>query len=107
MRISYPRYAGLALSCAAALFSSTVTASSQERQPCGPDGEAIIAHLQKEYGEDVVAIALNERDHMVRWLANRETGTWSQVVTMPNGAGCLTASGKHFDIILNVVGQSS
>lgn len=106
MRISHLKCAGLAIATAA-LFSSHLTAVSQERQPCAPDGDAIIAYLQKDWGEEVVAIAMNSRDHMVRWLANKETGTWSMVVSMPSGAGCLTSSGKHFDIILNAVGEPS
>ena len=107
MRISHLKYAGLAVISAAALFSSTITAVSQECQRCELDGEAIIACLQKDWGEEVVAMALNRRGHMVRWLSNEETGTWSEVVTMPNGAGCLTGSGRNFETILPIPGEPS
>ncbi|MGI9485418.1 MAG: hypothetical protein ACR2RF_05960 [Geminicoccaceae bacterium] len=107
MRISHLKYAGLVAIATAALFSSTLTSLSQERQHCTQDGAAIVAHLEKEWGEVVIAMALNSRDHMVQWLANKETGTWSMVVTMPNDAGCLTAHGKYFDIIQTMLGEPS
>ena len=82
------------------------------RTPCGPDGEAIVAMLEKDWGESVKAMALNSRGHLVRWLVNEETGTWSMVVTMPARSGeaapgCLTADGVGFYLIPAVVGDPS
>lgn len=101
MRLPHLLVAGLAFT-----FSTAAIAQSSPN-PCGPDGEAIIAHLEKEWGESVKAIALNSRGHLVRWLVNDETQTWSMVVTMPSGAGCLTADGNHFEAFFEPVGPES
>lgn len=95
------------IACPLFLSPAFATAAEDMRARCGPDGEQIIAVLEKDWGESVKAIALNSRNHMVRWLSNDDTGTWSMVVSMPNGAGCLTASGKHFEIIPTVLGDPS
>lgn len=107
MRISHSLRAGLATIAGLAAFSTPVTALSQDCARCEADGERIIACLEKDWGESVFADALNRRGHLVRWLANEETGSWSMVVSLPNGAACLTASGKHFDMVQMPVGEPS
>lgn len=111
MRISHSFVSRLALVAGATLFSSSTTAVSQEAR-CGPDGEALIAHLEKEWGESVKAIAVNRHGNLVRWLSNEDTGTWSMVETLPSRSGettpgCLRDSGQHFEIIPVTVGAPS
>lgn len=60
---------------------------------CDADASIIVAELQKDRGEDVIAVALNSRGHLIRVLANPDTGGWSIVVEVPNGAGCLIHHG--------------
>ena len=64
-----------------------------QRTPCG-DGGRLIAHLEKEWGEDPEILALDAAGRMVRILVNPETGTWSMLVTGPGGPTCLAASGS-------------
>ncbi len=82
------------------LFSASV-AMAQERALCATDGEALIAGLQKQFGEDVIAMAINNRGDMVRWLVDPNDRSWSMVVTMASGPGCLVAHGQDFDLVVN------
>lgn len=107
MRISHLLRAGLVAITLPAVFVSPVTAVSQTAEACSRDVSTIIAQLEKDYGETVVAIALNKRGHMVQWLANEDTGSWSMVVSLPNDAGCLTAAGEHFEIMPVQIGERS
>ncbi len=80
-----------AATIAALAFLAALPAQAQ-RTPCG-DGGSIIAHLEKEWGEDPEILALDATGRMVRILVNPETGTWSMLVTHPGGLTCLVASG--------------
>lgn len=72
---------------------------AQGQSPCGPDGQGMIAMLQKDYGEEVKALGMTPNGNLVQWLANDQTGTWSMVVIMPNGVGCLIHSGDHWYVV--------
>ena len=77
-------------------------AAHAQRVPCG-DGAQIIAHLEKEWGEDPAVIALDAAGRMVRILANPESGTWSLLVTGPGGPTCLVMSGGAWEPIPSTV----
>lgn len=94
MRIAHFLSVGLAAACLIPTASV-----SQEIIPCAVNADILIANLEKDWGEIVIADALKSNGHYVRWLVNTETGTWSMVVTLPSKAGCLTAKGTHFDLI--------
>lgn len=83
----------------AAIFLSLWTTTVTAQTPCGPDGAGMIASLQKEWGEDVKSIGMTPSGNLVQWLANDKTGTWSMVVIMPNGFGCLIHSGDHWYVV--------
>lgn len=65
--------------------------------PCG-DRDAILDHLRAAYDETPVAIGLDARGRVVEILA-AESGSWTMLVTLPNGLSCLAGSGDAFEMI--------
>ena len=58
--------------------------------------EMIVDRLQSKYGESRQSAGLNQNNGMVEVFASTETGTWTILVTMPNGMSCLMAAGKSW-----------
>jgi len=54
----------------------------------------IVDRLSKKYGETRQSAGLNQNNGMVEVFASDDTGTWTILVTMPNGTSCLMAAGK-------------
>lgn len=75
-----------------AMQNSTASAAPA----CGERG-TVVERLQSRYGETRQSIGLGNGDQVVEVFASTETGTWTIVVTMPNGATCLLASGESFE----------
>lgn len=81
----------LLLAALSAVF--TIPAFAQER--CGPRG-AVIDALKGEYGERVLFRALSEHG-LLEFYANVETGTWTALMSRPEGVSCLMDAGEHFE----------
>lgn len=56
--------------------------------------DMIVDRLESKYGESRQSAGLNQNNSMVEVFASTETGTWTIIVTMPNGMSCLMAAGK-------------
>ncbi|MGI9489291.1 MAG: hypothetical protein ACR2RF_26065 [Geminicoccaceae bacterium] len=93
MRISHLTYAGLVAIATTATFLAPVTAFSQQRQrvPCG-DRTAIIDHLKDGYSESVTAMGLDSQGRVLEVLT-AQSGTWTMLISTPDGRTCLIASG--------------
>jgi len=61
--------------------------------------EKVVTRLADGYGESRQAIGLGANNQVVETFANLESGTWTVLVTMPNGLTCLVASGKAFELV--------
>lgn len=59
--------------------------------------EMIVERLASKYGESRQSAGLNQNNGMVEVFASQETGTWTILVTMPNGISCLMAAGKAWE----------
>jgi len=79
-------------------FGLCVTAVAVEAQQmrCA-DREQVIEKLQKKYGETRQSIGLNRTSGVVETYASVETGTWTILLTLPNGQACMIAAGEHFE----------
>ncbi len=62
---------------------------------CG-DRDSIVEQLETRYGETRRSLGLQRGRGVVETWANDETGTWSIVVTTPQGMTCLMAAGDAF-----------
>ena len=88
----------IAALAAALLFVLSSSPARAQGQPgvCG-DAGALIAHLEKDWGENVTAIALDAAGRLVRVLHNPETGTWTMLVTAPGGRTCMISHGSDWE----------
>ena len=77
------------------LLALTPAAEAQTR-PCA-DRATVVERLEKRFGEVRQAMGLNRANSLVELFASAETGTWTIVVTTPNGKSCLIASGDLWE----------
>lgn len=98
MRMIVTTAAPAAFVLALAAGSGGAQAQPRAGQVCG-DRDNILAHLSDNFEEKPVAIGLDSRGRVMEVLA-AESGTWTVVITMPNGLSCLLASGQRFEQIL-------
>ena len=77
---------------AVALLGAPLGASAQQASCAKRD--MIVERLATKYGESRQSAGLNQNNGMVEVFASDETGTWTILVTMPNGISCLMAAGK-------------
>lgn len=57
----------------------------------------VIERLQTKYGESRRSIGLAANNGVVETYASDESGTWTIVITLPNGMTCLVAAGNAFE----------
>ncbi|QFU07853.1 hypothetical protein PARPLA_02141 [Rhodobacteraceae bacterium THAF1] len=84
----------LVFSIALALATLPVKA---EGARCAPR-DVVLAHLAKKYGESRRSIGLAGNGFVVETFAS-EGGSWTVVMTRPDGISCLVASGEHFETV--------
>lgn len=66
-------------------------------QPCAPRADAVDG-LEKRFGEAQTYVGIGQNS-VLEILANPATGTWSALVTTPDGMSCMIMSGQAFAII--------
>lgn len=81
----------------AGMIFATQAAHSQGNN-CGERG-AIVERLQTKYGETRQSVGLAPNNGVVETFASSDTGTWTIVITMPNGMTCLVAAGEAFEAV--------
>lgn len=82
----------------AALFSSTITSVSQPViRACGPDGPGLIAHLEKQHGEQPELTAFTASGKLVYVMVNPETRSYSIVTVAPDNEGCFISVGSEWE----------
>lgn len=75
------------------LFAGFAAPSHAQGASCA-DRTLIVERLSSKYGETRQSAGLNQNNGMVEVFASNDTGTWTILVTMPNGMSCLMAAGK-------------
>lgn len=85
-----------------AALSFGASASAQAGQCATRD--LVLERLSSKYGETRQSIGLGANNGVVETFASAETGTWTIVVTMPNGMTCLVASGQAFEQLAEAPG---
>ena len=89
---------GVAIACA------SVTAAQAQQASCAKR-DMIVERLASKYGESRQSAGLNQNNGMVEVFASDETGTWTILVTMPNGISCLMAAGKAWQGVAESASQ--
>ncbi len=79
----------LALSAGFALVASTAVAQTQ----CN-ERENVLELLAKKYQETPIAAGVTNTGGLVEVLTDTKGGTWTIIVTTPQGMSCLVAAGE-------------
>lgn len=83
---------------AAATVLTAATAHAQQARNCGPR-ELVVNRLAEGYGETRQSIGLAANNAVIEVFASDESGTWTILVTSPNGTSCLVASGQAYETL--------
>ena len=91
--------AALALACLVVIgmLLPSVAHAQQQQQPCG-DRTKIIAYLASKYKEVPRAMAITGGNTFMEIFLS-PTGTWTTLITTPNGQTCIVASGEGWEDI--------
>ena len=65
---------------------------------CGPRS-AVLDHLGQKYGESRRSIGIAANNTVMAVFASPTSGSWTILVTMPDGVSCLVASGQGYEAI--------
>jgi len=87
----------LALGAGFALIASTAMAQSQSQsqsQPQCNERDNVLALLAKKYKETPIAAGVTNTGGLVEVLTDIKSGTWTIIVTTPQGMSCLVAAGE-------------
>lgn len=84
-----------------AMLLATQHVFAQDNAKCAKRDQ-VIERLTVKYGETRQSIGLAPNTGVVEVYASGETGTWTIVITMPNGMTCLVASGQAFETLAEV-----
>ncbi len=83
-----------ALAVAALLSAPETTAQAQtQAQQCDQRAK-VIGHLAQKYKEAPVAIGVTSSGGLVEVLTTGDGGTWTIILSNPNGTSCLVAAGE-------------
>ena len=85
-----------ALAAVAFLSAPETTARAQspaQVQQCDQRAK-VIGHLAQKYREAPVAIGVTTSGGMVEVLTSGDGGTWTIILSNPNGTSCLVAAGE-------------
>ncbi|CAA7614166.1 hypothetical protein [Magnetospirillum sp. UT-4] len=70
---------------------------------CAPR-EVLLASLSREYTEAPKAIGLANNGAVVELLTAPDGGTWTILMTRPDGTSCVVAAGEAWDTLPQVAG---
>ena len=81
-------------------FGSTPAAAQSS---CGPR-EQLVKLLADQYKEDPVGIGLAQPGQVLEVFAS-PNGSWTMVLTMPDGKACLIAAGDNWEMVTKIKGS--
>lgn len=82
---------------------SSLPAQAQQQYVCGPH-DAVRERLRELHGEVSVAVGITSNGNVLEVLASA-AGTWTVVMTRPNGLSCLMAVGDGWQTFAQPQGQ--
>ena len=91
--------APLALLGAVALATPATSAQTS----CGPR-EQLVKLLADQYKEDPVGMGLAQPGQVLEVFAS-SNGSWTMVMTMPDGKACMIAAGDNWEMVTKIKGN--
>ena len=85
-----------ALTLSISFIVMTVANGVQANSVCGPH-EKIVTQLQTGYSESRSGYGLSGNGSLVELFVSKEKGTWTFMLTRPDGMTCLVASGGNWE----------
>ena len=76
------------------LLAATPGANAEETRACA-ERSRVVQKLQEKFGETLRSLGLHRDDGVVEVYASEETGTWTILMTRPDGMSCLLAAGQR------------
>ena len=70
---------------------------------CGPR-EQLVKLLADQYKEDPVGMGLAQPGQVIEVFAS-SNGSWTMVMTMPDGKACLIAAGDNWEMVTRIKGN--
>ena len=77
------------------VFAIAAPSIAQAQTVCA-QRESIITQLKKQFGESERGVGLSGAEALVEIWSSEKTGTWTIVMTRPNGITCVMASGESW-----------
>ena len=97
--IRYPLAPLAILGAIVALGITPVSAQSS----CGPR-EHLVKLLSDQYKEDPIGIGLAQPGQVLEVFAS-SNGSWTMVMTRPDGKACLIAAGDNWEMVTKIKGS--
>ena len=87
---------------AAALFVITASFPATAQQQRCTKRSDIVRHLANKFSEAPIAIGLSVSGGIIEVLSSEKGGSWTIIMTMPNGNTCVIAAGNSWEHIETV-----
>ena len=65
----------------------------------------VLDHLSHKYSERPVAVGLAENGGVIEVLTSSAGGTWTIIITMPDGTSCMVAAGEDWEQLPKIVAK--
>ncbi len=80
-------------------FSSVATA---QQQPLCTERSEVLSQLSSQYAEAPVAMGIANNGGVLEILSSRSGGSWTIILTMPNGVACMIAAGENWESLPDI-----
>ncbi len=80
-----------------ALSLSASIAHSQTQNRACAERTAVVERLAERYGETLQSMGMHANDGLLEVYASEATGTWTILVTTPDGTSCMIAAGEMWE----------
>lgn len=90
-----------------AAFALTLTASSAHAQQFCAARDKVVAQIEKQFKEKVSGRGLAAQGKQLIELFVSQTGSWTMLVSDPQGRSCVMASGEDWQGLAVLVGDSA
>jgi hypothetical protein len=82
---------------ALALLVPAAPAEAQAEPRACAERAKVVTRLAERYGETLQSLGLHQSNGVVEVYASDSTGTWTILLTRPDGVTCLLASGQAWE----------
>lgn len=86
------------------LVSAFVLSAAAERASASTDRNCstranVLKQLSHKYSESPTAVGLAQNGGIIEVLTSNEGGTWTIIITMPDGTSCMVAAGEDWETL--------